>query len=386
MINLDTINTKHSSALMLEYNRGLLIKLIYTRGPISRADLTKITKLSPTTVGRIIGSLIEEQLVIEVGTSDPAIGRKAKLLNINGDGRYSIGIDVDLYRISAGLVDLKGNVIAKETFPMPDSITIESISELINTAISSIFTLTNTPNKVIGVGISIPGNVQWPEGIINLSPQFGWENVDLKSYLNHYLNRNIYIDNNVKATAAAEILYGYGKSYPNFVILHVGSGIGSAVIMNNDICRGSNGLFGEIGHMTIQPTGRLCSCGRHGCLQSVACMAALEEMAEIPFPEIIENAKNGDSYCSSLLTEATNQISMLISNIVNMYDPPLILLSGEMLDQYEFIANDVISKSKSYMWKNLKNPPLIKNCSINYADSSILSAASIVFQQFFTIP
>ncbi len=379
---------KNDSALMLEYNRQLLLQLIHTKGPISRAELTKMTKLSPTTVGRIINSFMEEDLITAVGTTKSGLGRKALLIDINGSGRYAIGIDIDIYQISAGMSNLNGEIVLRKSAPTPDSYSPEAIAEVSLRLIEEINTCA-TPQmakQVLGVGISIPGNVQWDDGIVRTSPQLGWKNVAFKELLQSKYKKPIYVDNNVKATAASEILFGFGKKYADFVILHVGSGVGAAVVSNRSVCRGVNGMYGEIGHITLRPTERLCDCGLHGCMQTYICMSALEKKSGMPFSDIQTRAKNGDMFCRSLLNESTEHLAMLLSNIVNMYDPPLILLSGEMFDNSIELVEDVKKRAKPLMWHTMIQIPCIENATFVYKDNVILAAASVVFQDFFLSP
>lgn len=379
---------KHDAAMMFEYHQKLLLNLIRIHGPVSRVDLTKMTKLSPTTVGRIIDTILELGLIVEMGKSSTGLGRKAKLLDINQFGMYAIGIDMDMYNLKAGVVDLCGNILYSDSIPTPNTFSIDEVVLSIKSLVESLENRCNptVQEKIAGVGITFPGNVSWPDGVVQLSPQFKWENVSLKEKIEEIYNGTVLIKNNVKSSANAEILFGLGKKYTNFVIFHCGSGIGSAVVLNGNVVYGSNDMFGEIGHIIVHPNGRKCSCGRRGCLQAYACMESLEAEAGITFSEIIRKSNQGDSYCFSLINEATDYISAAISNIINMYDPPLIILSGEMFDHYEAIRSSILDKLKQQLWKVLPHPPKIKFETSDYDSKSVISASSIIFQQCFDYP
>lgn len=377
---------KHDSTMMLDYHRKLLLKLIRKAEKISRAELTKVTKLSPTTVGRIVGALMEEGLLNEVGTSGPGLGRKARLLALNGNAKFAIGLDIDLHTITAGIVNLTGEIITHRSVPTEKPLTPEQAALQIKQTVEEL--LKTVPEeiaaKVAGLGVCLPGNVQWPSGTVRFSPQLGWSNVQLGDELEAHLgDLPIFIENNVKSSATAEILFGHGKACNDFVVVHVGSGIGSAVVKGGAVERGENGMLGEIGHIVVQPMGRICDCGRRGCMQAYACISALEKEAGLPFKEILKRAAQGDLICSSLLEEATSYIAMLISNIVNMYDPPLILLTGEMFDEVPSLAEDVKERAERYFWHNLAHKPRIEKSTLKHLDNMILSAASVVFQESF---
>lgn len=379
---------KNDSQQMLENNTQLIFRLISESGPISRTRLTEITSLSATTVGKIIASLMESDLVEEVGTTGNRIGRKATLVHIKSEGRYAIGIDLDIKSISAGLINLNGKIIARKDKHIRNDLSPEGIADKIISIVDSLLTDIDLHviNKLIGIGVSMPGNVEWKSGNVRNSPQLHWKNVPFREILSKYTSLPIFIENNVRSSAASEILFGYGKEYSDFVILHAGSGIGAAVVTNNVVRRGTNGLLGEIGHMTIVPTGRKCDCGLHGCLQSYACISALENKSGLSYNEIINRAYNGDFFSKQLLNESSETISMLVSNIVNIYDPPLILLSGKMFDTSDNLINIVKKYSYSLMWDTMENKPIIEKASFSYKDNVILAAGSVVIQQLFLSP
>lgn len=360
----------------------LFLQLIRIKGPISRTELGEISKLSLTTVGRIVDSLIEEELIAEVGTTGVGRGRKSNLLDINSFGRFAIGIDIDVNRISAGITDLNGNIILRRNAPLPEQPSPETVVQIVLRLTKEILSSvdTKTEKKVLGLGISLPGSIEWSEGIIKISPQFHWTNVPFKEMITRKYAKPVYIDNNVKATAASEILFGFGKKYSNFVVLHCGSGVGAAVVNNRNIERGINNMSGEVGHLVVSPTGHLCDCGRHGCLQTYICKSALEIKAGKSYANIWESAKKGNMFCSLLLDESNLYLSMLIANIVNMYDPPIILLGGEIFDNSIELVEKVIYKAKSLMPHHLDKKPKIKKTTFNYNDNVILAASSLVIQ------
>jgi len=379
---------KNDFQQMLENNTQLVFRIIGEIGPVSRTQLAKITGLSATTVGKIITSLMKSDLVEEVGTTGNGIGRKATLVHIKSEGRYAIGIDLDIESISAGLINLNGKIIARRDIHIKNDLSPDGLANKIISIVDSLMTDIDSRiiNKLIGIGVSMPGNVEWKTGNIINSPQFHWKNIPFREILSKYTSLPIFIENNVRSSAASEILFGHGKEYSDFVILHAGSGIGAAVVTNNVVRRGTNGLLGEIGHMTIALAGRKCDCGLHGCLQSYACISALEKISGLSYNEILNRAQNGDIFSGQLLNESSKIISMLVSNIVNIYDPPLILLSGKMFDTSNNLTNTVKKLSYSLMWDTVKNKPIIEKAFLSYNDNVILAAGSVVIQQLFLSP
>lgn len=371
---------------MLEYHRKLLLRLIRASTSISRADLTRLTKLSPTTVGRIIGALLEEDLIVESGLSDAVMGRKARLISINKSGCYAVGLNIDMNQIHGGIVDFGGNVVFETSRSSGKASTTDTVLELIQEIMREIDAVMDEEmhSKFLGIGVGVTGNIQPDTGTVQFSPQLKWSNVPLRDILQERLHEpKIFVDNNVKCTATAEILFGYGKNNPDFVVLYVGTGVGSAVVRSFSVLRSANGLYGEIGHITMHPFGRPCDCGRRGCAQTDICISSLERESGLPFPQILAAAQEGDPFCSSLINTAEESLSVLLSNIVNIYDPPLILLGGELFDLIDGLGERVASRASRFMYTGFGNSPEIMFSSVPYQKNAILSSASIVFHNEF---
>ncbi|MBQ4652346.1 MAG: ROK family transcriptional regulator [Oscillospiraceae bacterium] len=379
---------KQDLASMLEYHRNLLLHLIRTLSPISRADLTRLTKLSPTTVGRIIGALIEEGLIIETGLSGAALGRKARQISINNNGCYAVGIDIGMDIVNVGVTNFGGELIYITSRSSGELLSVDMAVELIRDAYREVLEQLDEAvvQKILGIGVTVTGNVQPTTGIVQFSPQQKWSHVPLKDILVKELGvQKIYIDNDVKGTATAELLYGHGRSNPDFAILHAGTGVGTALVSNSHIVRSGNGLYGELGHTIYHPFGRLCDCGRRGCIQTDICIPALENEAGMNISRIIELAGKGDPRCSDLLETAERSLAILVNNMINTYDPPLILLEGELFDMIENLTERVIAQAKYFMNHGIGyiTDTKVQPSSFSHKKDSVVSSAAVLFHNEF---
>ena len=371
----------YDQTMMRRHHSLLLFNLIRDAQQISRVDLAKITQMSGTSVGKIVKDLIDRGLVVETGQSSGKVGRKPTLLQINPKGAYVVGVDVDVNRLALGIVDLNGKIISKLEKPMnlkqnPESVLddmVQSINELLDS-------FHEKEKNIIGVGVCIPGLVSWPDGNIAMIPQFQWKDVKVRELLESKLNRTVYVDNNVKTALLAEYLFGSVKGMKHIVSIHVGSGLGSAVIENGDILRGVSNALGEIGHTIMDPKGQLCDCGRFGCLQTFICSTALEKQAGRSISDIISAARNQDPGALKLLERAGEYLAIAVSNVICLYNPESILLVGSMIEQYPELFRIVENHLAQYSWE-----PLCRSFDLRLAqfgsESGIIGGTALVLNE-----
>lgn len=379
---------KHGSELVREYNRSLIFNLIRSRGPISRASLTRLTKMSPTSVGRIVQELINEGLICETGQTHSGIGKPAILLEIHPEGVFAIGIDLDVHRIEIGLVSIEGEVIHKRIIENGNNASKEDVINAMGRCVDDLWKDLDEAlrNRVVGLGVSVPGPVIWPEGIMRFSPQFGWSNVPLRQILEQWTGMLVLIENNVKAAASAEMLFGKDPELSDFVIVLLGSGIGAAVVSEGKLFRGVDNIAGEIGHMTINPEGPVCDCGRRGCLQAYVCASGIRRLAGVPLDDVIALSKAGDERCQGLLDQASTYLAMGVSNLVNLYNPRLVLLYGFMLEVWPELLELLREKTPHFLWQVASEQIRIVPADFVQDDVSVISAASIVLRDFLLPP
>lgn len=383
----NTIIRKHGADLVKDYHKSLAFNLVRTRGPISRADLTRITKMSPTSTGRIVQELIEENLITEVGQSSKGLGRRATLLDVNADGVLAIGVEIDTQGVSAGVVNLQGKLVS-ESYSQP--LISRSEEDILNlTALVVDTVLQRVPDdikeKLIGVGVTVPGAVTWPDGVVKFSPQLGWVNVELRSALEEKLGSTVFVENNVKASALAESLFGVAQGISDFVIVTLGSGMGVAIVSNGHLYRGPDNIAGEIGHTTVDPDGPTCDCGRKGCLQAYICILGIERISGRSFEEVITHARRGDRQCGQILDRAATYLAMGLSNLVCMYNPNFIVLDGYMLKAWPEVLDLAQSKFSEFLWRPVADHVDILPSGIKDY-SAIISSAAVVLQEFLMTP
>lgn len=378
-----SFNLKYDQERIRKYHYFMLLSLIQKHKRISRSQLAKLTKMSNTSVGKIVKELIIDELVVEVGMTEGDVGRKAIILQINPYGSYIIGVEFDRSGIQIAVVTLSGKIMAKSQMNFDTTKTPYEILEKTATAIKELIEQSEFPlkEKIIAIGASIPGLVTWPEGKVLMVPQFHWNDIDIKGYLEEKLDYVVYVDNHVRTVILAESLFGSTINTQNSVCIYIGSGVGGAAILNGEIMRGHSNMLGEIGHMTIDPNGAMCDCGRLGCLQTFLCSSDIEKQAQKPMNEVFEAYKRNEDWALMLLNKARNYLGLAISNIICIYNPEVVLLAGPMVEEFPGLFDNLEKEIYKYVWNPMKD-----SFSLNYPiigkDSGVIGASALVLNEF----
>jgi len=316
-------------------NKSLILKLIYERGSISRQEISQITRLTPATVTNITGELLEEGFIRELPVREEktGVGRKAIPLVINSSSAYVIAIDVGPKIIRIALSDLLGHLSNIESF----SYNPQEIQKALEEACERVSLMKNG-KRILGVGIGIPGLIDAVHGKVKFSPNLGWKDLDIASPLSERLNLPVTLENNVKVMALGEKWFGKGKSVDNFALVYVSTGIGSGIIIDGRIYKGAHNGAGEIGHTVVSEDGEICNCGKRGCLETFASARAIvKSFKGIPsdedsyINEIRTAIERKDSKALEIVERAGYYLGIGISNLVNMFDPEMLILSGRVI-------------------------------------------------------
>ncbi|MCF3944126.1 ROK family transcriptional regulator [Oceanobacillus alkalisoli] len=376
-------NMRYDQKRIRKYHYFLLLSLIQKHKKMSRTELAKITNMSNTTVGKIIKELLEDGLVKEVGQVVGDLGRRATLLKINSEGAYIIGVEINLDHSEIAVVSLNGTIVKRRILNLNANQSPETVLNVIILETKEIISEMSTDlfDKILAIGVNLPGLITWPEGKVLVVPQFHWREVNIKEYIEKELNFVVYIDTDTRTELLAEHLYGGLTNYENAVCLYIGSGVGSAVMVNGELVRGHDNMLGEIGHITIDPNGDLCDCGRLGCLQTFFCSSSLEKKAQKPLREIFTAYELREDWAVRLINQARLYIGLAISNISCIYNPEAILITGPMVRQYPQITKDIEKIAENYVWAPLKTSYKLVKPSIE-ENSGVIGASAIVLKEF----
>lgn len=377
------LNLKYDQSRVRKYHYFMLLSLIQKHKKVSRSQLAHLTMMSNTSVGKIVKELISDDLVIEVGQTEGEVGRRATLLEINSTGSFIIGVELDRSGIQIAFVTLTGKVIQKKQLEFDTDKTahdiLDEIAEEILLLIDQVDN--NISEKIIAIGVSIPGLITWPEGRALSVPQFHWENIEIKACLEKKLDYVVYVDNHVRTVLLAESLYGSMKDFNDSVCIYIGSGVGGAAMLNGEILRGHRNTLGEIGHMTLDPQGSMCDCGRLGCLQTFVSSSEIEKQVQQPMQKVFAAYHRKEDWAVRIINRAQTYLGLAISNVLCIYNPEAVLLAGPMVHGFPPLVQNVDGESNKYVWNPLKNSYHLIYPEIG-RDSGVIGASALVLNEF----
>ncbi len=335
------------------HNTRLVLKTIYREVDVSRADIARITNLTRTTVSDIVAELIDEGLLVETGIGELAGGKPPILLRVEEGARQLICLDLSTTPFTGSLVNLRGTILHhQEVGPkLPDQgcaerggLTCENALEAVNQLLDGLVASATAP--VIGIGIGVPGLTDIAKGVVRRSVRLDWTDVPLRDLLEKHYHLPVYLSNDSHAAALAEYTFGEMRGAANLIVVRIVGGIGAGILLSGMLHYGDGFGAGEIGHLTVVDGGRLCSCGNHGCLETVALPSAIvqrmRELAEYEWisfagkvkPEEIDWAfvqqafAAGDETVIELVQEAGRYLGTAIANLVSILNVHRILISG----------------------------------------------------------
>ncbi len=336
-----------------------VLRAIATSGPLSRAQLARDLGLSGPTLTQATKYLIERGLVSELDQTPSTGGRPATLLGLVANAGQVIGVKLAADHLVGVCVNLDSEILWKFEEPF-NSRGQDAVYELERI-------LRKHSKKVIGqflrIGIGVPGVVVPTDSSTTNSAMLEWDNLDVGKYLSKELSTPVLLENDVNTLAITESLYGRGKDVSNFLTVTVGRGIGLGIVINGELYAGSHGA-GEIGHVNSVKNGIKCECGKYGCLETIASDPAIHASA-VAAGIIGKNdsmltlwkiARKDAKIATKIFKTASEALGNALSNIVNVFGPELILVSGEGSDSWDIwgkwlnqtLQENVVSTMKNF--------------------------------------
>ncbi len=344
--------TVHNNAYVPMSNKFNVMRLIISEGPINRAAIARKTGITIPSVMAITDDLIGCGLVCSAGKGDSCGGKRPELLAVVSDSVYFVGVDIGRDMTRLVIQDFSAKIIfgsrEKTGVVFPEEAFIDRLSRLILKCIDE---AEIDKSRIAGVGIAMPGLIGQENGCVMFSPDFGWRDIPLQQSLSKKLPYPVLVENANRALALAEsdgLLAEGVLDRHTTLCVNLGHGIGAALVQNGRLYYGSSGTSGEIGHITVNKDGPLCSCGNSGCLEAVASGEAIARQArdaiqskvsttllqkagsleEIDAKVVFDAALEGDAVAVSIIDRAAEYIGIGIAMAVNLLDPDKVILCG----------------------------------------------------------
>ena len=390
-IDLKRIHTAHFGT-MRAINRQIVLNFVRDRGPISRAEIARLTKLQRSTVSEIVDSLLGEGLVEEIGAGRSTGGRCPTLLALRASGAAAVGIDIAPTHTTVAVCDLSGCVLERESFE-----TDRDFEKTIRRATASAGRLLGrSPGNVEGVGVSLPGLVDPSTGRLVYVPYFNWRDLDVGRTIAAATGLNVAVDNDANAAALAELWFGRAEvsEARDFIMVFIAEGVGTGIILDGQIYRGVGGAAGEFGHMVIGERAPVpCSCGGYECWEAFASGRAAvaryrgllgggaEGAGQLNFAQLIDLALAGEGPAREALLETARHLGRGISNLVVGFSPETVVVGGAITRAWELVSGILEEAVKRSVRRDL--PAARITPSTIGDEASLMGALSLVLADKF---
>jgi predicted NBD/HSP70 family sugar kinase len=377
--------------LLKAINRTSILNVIKTHGPIARADIANLTDLSPATVTGLTAELIHDGLIFEKQEGTSRGGRPPILLALDPARVYVAGIKLAEEHAAFALATLNSDIIAKDTIQLADRDPQRISDQLAQGVQALLHGAQVSPGRLLGVGVGLAGIIDSTAGICRVSPHNGWREVPFATLLEERLGCLVYLDNNVNSLTLMERLYGVGQNARDFLVITIGRGIGMGIVAEGQLYRGAWGGGGELGHIVIDPDGFLCNCGNRGCLETFVAEPWLLQRVnlnglKVSTPdELLMAAEAGNPVALDVLEKAGRLLGQALANLINLFNPELIIISGEGVRMGEFMFKPMRDAMQRHAFAQLIQGVDVKIEPVS-DDEWARGAASLVLSKIFSVP
>lgn len=340
--------------------RQQVFEFVRAQGHAARADITQALGISAGSTTTLTADLLAAGYLREFERQPRGTGRgRPKVaLEVVREAAFVIGIKLAFKRHTAVLTDFAGNIIANADMPSSDR--RRPMAQLLDEAETLIARLLDTSGRtaqdINWVGIGMPGIIDHSTGTVVWSSMLDQREENLRAGFNDRFDIPVLLDNDANVLTLAELWFGEGRAMSDFAVVTVESGVGMGLVMGNQLYRGAHGMGLELGHTKVQLDGALCQCGQRGCLEAYLAdyaltreastalgqSAALNAPPEEVLAQLFEKAKSGHPAADTIFRRAGRYLSLGLSNVVQLFDPALIILSGERMQYAQFYADEVL--------------------------------------------
>ncbi|MEM7188257.1 MAG: ROK family transcriptional regulator [Pseudomonadota bacterium] len=348
---------KGDTSALRASNVARVLTEIRRRGEAARVDLADTLDLSPATVTAIVTDLLEQRLVRESETVTTAgRGRPRRQLAINPGAGYVAGAKLNATSVTVAILDFVGDVIADVEAPvLGPTVNPNEMLESLMSAFERVLGKAGlSADDISGFGMGVPGFIERDTGQCHWSPLLQGAPLNVRDLLQSRIDCPVSVDNDANLATLAELWFGHGRYHRDFLVVTIEHGVGLGVVIGGQLYRGARGIGAEFGHLKVQIDGALCRCGQRGCLEAYVADFALVREASAAFPgetlptgtaELIsmlsDRARAGDAVPASIFQRAGRMLGLGLANLLNLFDPSLIILTGARMRNQNLLMTGV---------------------------------------------
>jgi glucokinase-like ROK family protein len=390
--------------------RAVLLTLLHEPS-LSRVQLAKRTKLSNTTITNLVAELIEQGIVSEDGESKHApegtrpVGRPRTGVRLEPGACFVMGVHIGVGVFRVAIANLRNEILDKQSHEF--DIKLPALKVLDQIALSVEETIATSQverDRILGVGVGASGLVDFQFGTIVMAPNLNWRDIPLKEYLQKAVKLPVVVDNNVRAMAFGETHFGAGRDVNSLAFVYGRIGVGAGLTYKGQVYRGSAMGAGEIGHtIMLLHGGEPCRCGNSGCLETLVSEVAILRQAEHiaqqnpegilartmrerqdldPIERVFIAARQGDEVVRSMLAERAYYLGIALVNLVNLYNPELIILGGIFAQGKDFFLEPALNTVRECSFGGMGKSVRVQATAFEWK-AGVIGAAALALMSFF---
>ncbi len=385
--------------LLKEINRSRAFEILKRTRILSRPDLAQETGLSRATISLLMEDLLRAGVAQHVGLGDSTGGRPPALLEFNPDAAYALGARMVDHRWGIVVTNLDAKVLHRLDVPIPDPAPETAVATLAE-GVKAIMAKVDPAQILPAIGLGTPGLVDMVSGVIKTAVDVGWFEVPIRAMVEEKLGLRTFVANRSKVGALAEYWYGAGRGLQEIIYISIGTGIAAGIVHAGELYVGANSSAGELGHVTIVPDGPLCRCGNRGCLQQLVSEPAIADRARARmreesntllhslaghYPErvtaemVFQAAAQQDGLAGTIVAETAVYLGIAIANLVNLFNPELIILGGPMGQISQVLLDPLLEEVRRRAMAYPLSATKIVNSTLGF-DAGAIGAAVLVLQ------
>lgn len=388
------MRTGPSQEEIRRFNLGALLRYVHVRGPTSRAELTASLGLNRSTIGALTADLVAAGLVREELPRDHGRAGRPSLVVRPEPAVFVYAFTIEVDRVTAARVGLGGTVLDHRAVDRPrgDLPPAEVVAPLAN-LVRDMQRGLEANARYIGSGAAVSAMVRREDGLIRLAPHVGWVDEPLGETLAKALGPDhpVTIRNGADLRALAEHTRGAAIGCDNVIYLHGDAGIGGGIIAGGRPVTGHGGYGGEVGHMVVNPAGRPCGCGAHGCWDTEIGEVALLRAAgrdgygrELVL-DVIDAASRGDARAQAAIRQVGDWLGFGVANLVNVFNPEMVIFGGGLRDVYLASAAQVRSRLNRNGLPACREHVRLRTPVLG-EDAALIGAAEVAFEALLDDP
>ncbi len=326
-------------------NAGAVYRLIDQLGPVSRIDLSRLAQLAPASITKIVREMLEAHLVQETEIQDPGSrGRPAVGLKVETDAWHYLSLRINRGTIQIALRDLSSKSVAEEELELPLDDPQPLLTRIVTHIDQFFIRHQHKLERLTAIAITLPGIIDTENGIVHRMPFYlDVKEMPLGETLEKHTGVPVYIQHDISAWTMAELLFGASRGARDVIQVVIDHNVGAGVITDGRLLHAGSSSLVEIGHTQVDPWGKRCYCGNHGCLETIASIESVLELAQarmsqsmssrlheqpLTVTSLCEAAQQGDLLAKDIISGVGTHVGRIIAIMVNLFNPQKILIGS----------------------------------------------------------